>query len=246
MNLLNRRLSLGSDVTKYVLFLVGRVGSTFLTTLLQSHPDIYALSEELRDLEEQGADAQLSWSQRFFQPPLIGLHKARGFNVKLVHLVDRDRFTQLIQSEGCRILHMQRRNRVKAVISRINGKRLYNHTGMWGLFDEKDRLPPLTVDIEQFQDFLHHRESVDQELADYVRGLNLPVLELFYEDLLSDQQAFLDQLFSFLGVRPWQVEGSTLKITSDDLSKAITNFEDLKGQYRNTPYYEMFDEVSTA
>ncbi len=52
MNIPNRRLFGGSGVTNYVLFLVGRVGSTYLTTLLQSHPDIHAMSEELRDLEK--------------------------------------------------------------------------------------------------------------------------------------------------------------------------------------------------
>jgi len=139
MNNPNRRLFLGSGVTSYVLFLVGRVGSTYLTTLLQSHPDIHAMIEELRDLEENGVEAQLQWTERFLSPPLIGMHRVRGFNVKLVHLVDRASFAELIQARGSKILHMQRRNRVKAVISRINGRRLYKRTGMWGLFEEKDR-----------------------------------------------------------------------------------------------------------
>jgi len=85
---------------------------------------------------------------------------------------------------------------------------------------------------------------MDEELSDYVRNLNLHTVELYYEDLLRDQQAFLNQLFQFLEVRPWKVSGKTLKITSDDLSKAVTNFDDLKDQYRDTHYYEMFDRDS--
>jgi hypothetical protein len=115
---------------------------------------------------------------------------------------------------------------------------------MWGLFEEKDRLSPLTVDLKQFDVFLHHREKMDAELSEYIRSLDLPTVDLYYEDLLRDQQEFINQLFQFLEVRPWKVSGKTLKITSDDLSKAVTNFDDLKAQYRDTHYYEMFDGVS--
>ncbi len=73
---------------------------------------------------------------------------------------------------------------------------------MWGLFEERDRLKPPTVDLKQFDVFLHHREKKDEELSDYIRSLDLPTANLFYEDLLRDQQEFLNQLFQFLEVRP--------------------------------------------
>jgi len=233
------------QVNNFVLFLVARVGSTYLTSLMRSHPQILALSEELRDLEEQGAEVQLSWSEKFLTPPLVGKHKARGFNVQLVHLCDPDRFARLLQEKDCKVIHMQRRNRVKAVISRINGKRLYNKTGMWGLFDESNRLPPLQVDLAQFEEFLKHREKMDFEMEAYVKNLGRPLLPLYYEDLLEDQDAFLDGLYEFLEVDPFRVEGETLKITSDNLREVVLNFDELRACYVGTQYEHMFDEVIT-
>src|SRR3990172_11108931 len=148
------KLFIRPQVNKFVLFLVARVGSTYLTSLMKSHPHILALGEELVDLEKQGAEAQLKWSEKFLTPPLIGPHKVRGFNVKLVHLCDRDGFTRLLNEKDCKIIHLQRRNRVKAVISRLNGERLYEKTGMWGLFDESNRLPPMQVDLAKFDEYL--------------------------------------------------------------------------------------------
>ena len=223
-------LLLRDQVNTFVLFLVARVGSTYLTTVLASHPQIMALGEELRDREGEGAAAQLEWSRKFLTPPLVGRHRSRGFNVKLVHLADRDAFAQLLREKDCRILHMARRNRIKAVVSRLNGSRLFDKTGMWGLFDESKRPPPLTVDLAQFDEFLRHRERVDRELEDYVGRLGLRSLNLYYEDMLGDEDGFLRNLYAFLDVDPHPVKGQTLKITSDDLRKAIVNFDEVRAQ----------------
>jgi len=244
MTKMNRyRIFFRPQVNTFVLFLVARVGSTYLTSLMKSHPQILALSEELRDLEEQGAVAQMKWSEKFLTPPLIGKHKVRGFNVKLVHLCDPEGFARLLNEKGCKIVHMQRRNRVKAVISRLNGERLYDKTGMWGLFNESNRLPPMHVDLAKFDEYLNHREKMDFEMDSYVRSIGRPLRPLCYEDLLADRDAFLGSLYEFLEVDPFPVQGETLKITSDDLREVVLNFDELRDHYAGTPYEQMFDEV---
>lgn len=234
---------LRDQVSTFVLFLVARVGSTYLTSVLASHPQITALGEELRDREKDGATAQLDWSRKFLTPPLVGRHRSRGFNVKLVHLADRDAFAELLREKNCRILHMARRNRIKSVVSRMNGSRLFDKTGMWGLFDKSNRPPALTVDLAQFDEYLRHRERVDRELEDYVGRLGLRTLNLYYEDMLRDEDGFLKKLYAFLDVDPHPVKGQTLKITSDDLRQAIVNFDEVHAQYKGTEYEPMFDEV---
>jgi hypothetical protein len=239
-----KQLQFRGQVRLFVLFLVGRVGSTYLTSVLNSHPEIVALGEELRDLEAQGSDAQLRWAESFLMPPLVGRHQARGFNVKLTHIVDPKQFATLLREKRCYIFHMQRRNRVKAVVSRINGQRLFDKTGMWGLFDDDNRLPPTVIDPTQFDELLKQREKVDQELADYVSHLSLPTLPLYYEDMLLDEQAFLKQVLAFLEVPFQPMHGVTLKITNDALNQAIINFDEIRAKYVGTPYETMFDEVN--
>jgi hypothetical protein len=42
------------------------------------------------------------------------------------------------------------------------------------------------------------------------------------------------------------LDGATLKHTSDDLRQVVVNFEDLRRRYAGTPYAPMFDEVLAA
>jgi len=211
---------------------------------LNSHPNILALGEKLLELEEKGAKEQLEWTRRFLTAPLVGRNGALGFHAKLENVVDPDGFAQLLRQKQCQIIHMQRRNRIKAVVSYFNGKRLAEATGMWGLFRESDRLPPLfTIDPDEFDNHLWHREKRDQVLEDYVTHLQLPTLSLYYEDLLQDRNAVLQQVFSFLGVNPRPVHQSMLKNTSDNLREVIINFDELRANYVGTRYEPMFDEV---
>jgi LPS sulfotransferase NodH len=242
-NMMNFGLYFRNQVSRYVLFLVGRVGSTYLTSLLNSHPNILALQEELADLQEQGAKAQMEWSRGFLTPPLIGRKGVRGFTVKVIQLVDPDSFTQLLYEKQCHIIHLERRNRVKAVVSYLNGRRLHEKTGMWGLFDDANRPSSFIIDPVEFEELLKNRETRDRETEDFVGNLRLPTLRLYYEDMLQDEDAFLEQIFSFLDIPPKPLEGRTLKITSDDLRKVIDNFDQVRTNYVGTQYESMFDEV---
>ena len=241
--MLKRPVFMRHEVTLYVMFVMGRVGSTYLTHLLNSHPEILALSEEMRELKEDGAEAQIAWAKEFMIPPRVGRYRVRGFSAKPHDILDPDAFGQLLQDKQCKILHMQRRNRVKTAISVINGRRLAAKTGMWGLFDEDDRPSAMTVDFEEFDRAIKWREEWDDKLTDYVGSLQLPTLPICYEDLCQDKDAFLDDVFSFLRVSPYPVEAQTMKITNDDLSKVIKNFDELRARYEGTAYEAMFDEV---
>ena len=238
-----RSIYFRNQVSTYVLFLVGRVGSTYFSHLLNSHPEIYACQEELAALQDDGPGAQLDWARDFLTPPLVGRNAVKGFSVKRIQLLDPDGFANLLSDKGSKIIHMQRRNRIKAVVSYLNGKRLADKTGMWGLFKESDRLPAFTIDPDEFAEALKNREKVEGDLSDYVNTLDRPKLELYYEDMLLDLDAFLEPVFSFLEVPPAPLSAGVKKNTSDDLRNVIENFDELKSKYAGTPYEPMFDEV---
>jgi LPS sulfotransferase NodH len=138
---------------------------------------------------------------------------------------------------------MRRRNRVKAVVSRINARRLYEASGNWNLYKDADRMPPMEIDPDQFAEYLAEREAADDELQAYVDQLNLPTLKIVYEELLVDKQGVLDKIFAFLNIPSKPVQEKTLKNTSDDLRDAVLNFDQLRSQYAGTIYESMFDEV---
>ena len=233
------------QVTPYVILFVERDGSTYLTSLLGAHPHIGAIYERFAVLHQKGLGAaeQLDWLRDYYSPPLLGRIGAIGFKTKLVDVLDLDGFTQVLHDKQVKVIHMQRRNRVKAVVSRINARRLYEATGNWNLYQEQDRRPPMQIDLAEFHQFMQEREEADDTLSAYVGGLQLPRLRVCYEELQTERDRVLREVFGFLGVPFQPVKGKTKKHTSDDLRDVVLNFDQLRADYAGTPYEAMFDEV---
>lgn len=242
---MNPSIFLRHQVTPFVILFVERDGSTYLTSLLQEHPDIEAVYERFAVMKQKGEDAaaQLAWVNDYWTPPLMGRKGAIGFKTKLVDVLDLDAFAQVLQEKQVRLIHMQRRNRVKAVVSRINARRLYEATGNWNLYNEADRRPPMTVDVAEFHALVQEREDADRELGEFVARLGLPAELVFYEELQEDKDAVLQRLLALLGVRYLPLQGKTKKHTKDDLREVLTNFDELQASFAGTPYADMFTEV---
>jgi len=238
---------LRNQVTRFVILFVERSGSTYLATLLDAHEDVLARREEFAQMRQRGAGGaeQLEWASQFFSPPLVGKHKAIGFKTKIVDILNPDGFAQLLMEHNCRILQLHRRNAVKAAISTINAKRLYDASGNWNLLKESDRLEPFSVDLDEFERLLLERQEWDREVENYADRLKLPKMILYYEDLLLDENGFKQRVFDFIDVRNLPVEAKTKKNTQDDLRRAILNFDQLRNKFAGTIYEPMFDEVLT-
>ena len=236
---------LRASATKYVILFVERAGSTYLTSLLDSHPDVVSRREEMAVIKDKGgaAQEQIDWLQSFFTLPIIGQTKAWGFKTKLLDILDPDRFATVLEKVNGRILLLQRRNTIKAVVSTINARRLWEKSGNWNLLKESDRMSAFTIDPDLFNKLVQERERWDQEIEDYAAKISVPNIPLVYEDLLVNEEKFLSQVYQFLDVRPKPVEGKTYKHTKDDLRKVILNFDELKSRYSGTLYESMFDEV---
>jgi len=232
-------------VHPFVVLFIERDGSTYLMSLLISHPNIHAVYERFAVMKqkEQDAEAQLQWARKFYTPPLLSRIGAIGFKTKLVDIENLDGFSGLLREKKCRIVYMNRRNHVKAVVSRINARRLHEEVGTWNLYDEKDRMPPMIIAPEEFDAYLCERKQAESELNSYVDGLQLPTLQVCYEDLVTDRDGVLQYVFDFLDVPPEPVESKSIKHTSDNLHDVIINFDELKTDYVGTAYEAMFEEV---
>lgn len=236
-------LFLRKSVTPFVILFEGRTGSSYLVTGLSKHPNVRAGWEELPKLKAIGHEAQANWTRRALTPPLIGRFGAVGFKTKLRDIADPINFSQLLQELNVKVIHMQRRNRVKVAISEINSNVLHARTGSYNVYKEGDRLPPLRIEALEFRNVLAMRERLDGNLKHFVEHLNLPTVEVFYEDILLDEAETLRAIYEFIGVTPRITKGSSYKNTSDDLRDALLNFDELKASVAGTPYEEMFDEV---
>ena len=128
----------------------------------------------------------------------------------------------------------------------INSRRLKNATNDYNLYSQNDRLAPITMDLDKFDDMLLFREKLDSKLEAYVNDLKLPTMTLYYEDLWTDDCSALKSTYNFLGLPFKQTQGKCLKNTSDDLREVIINFDELRSRYIGTPYESMFDGITIS
>jgi hypothetical protein len=231
--------------TRFVVLFIGRVGSTYLITALDSHPAVVAEGERLGDIKEDGGDAraQLAWSERFLAGPLVGRHRARGFKTKLRDVIDLDGFGRLLIQADVRVITMQRRNEVKNAVSRLTAKRLADRTGRWNRYEGTDPTGPMVVDPAVLDQLLEHVAFERGIVTRFVEGLGLPSLEVGYENLLTRPHTVFEEVLSFLGAPQAPLTAETRKNTSDDLREVIENFAEVRAHYAGTRYEPMLDEV---
>lgn len=233
----------GNRIKRFVILIQGRSGSSYLVQALNNHTAILCAGEKLKDLKTEGAEKQLQWARKFLSPGLFSRHRAVGFKTKLSDVLNPAAFGELLQEKQALVISLDRRNRIKMAVSSYRGKLLHEKTGRWQLYAAEDRPPPVRIGLEEFQPLLERIERNGQRMESFLQELDLPLLELYYEDLFLDQPATFAKIFAFLGVEEQPVSSNIIKNTSDDLREAILNFDEVKAHYLGTPYEAMFDEV---
>ena len=235
-------------VSRFVVLFEGRSGSTYLVEALDSHPDIRAEREEFARLAKQVKDRdaepsiQVEWAREFYSTESCAGSRAVGFKTKWKDILEPEAFASFLRESGIRVILLHRRNRIKLLVSLFRAMRLEEETGDWNLYDERSRQAPITIDARAFAERLAATEGRHDALLSYAGGLGVPTLELYYEELLGNEQAVFDRVCRFLSVPYRPLAGNTRKHTSDDLRDAVVNFEALRSAYVGTPFEAMFDE----
>lgn len=215
---------------------------------LDSHPQIRAEKELLAALRKKvkkgAADpaSQVQCVQKLFAAGDYD-YQVVGFKTKPKDILQRQELARVLQAAGTRVILLQRRNRIKLLVSLLNAVRLNVATGDWNLYHESDRQTMLKVDVSEFKAWLENVERHNSELNAYARGLHLPTLNLYYEDILVEEESSFRRVCDFLEVPYQELCGNCKKNTSDDLREVVANFDELKTSFSGTRYVTMFDEV---
>lgn len=233
------------ELTRFVVLFEGRSGSTYLIESLASHPQIRAEKEILATLKQRvdrgtaEPNAQLRAVEELFAP---GQHEYNvvGFKTKLKDILDWENLAEVLQKLDTRIILLQRRNRIKLLVSLMNAMQLNEATGDWNLYNESDRQPMIHIDVGEFKQWLDRTEQSNAYLNSYARQLQLPLFEVFYEDIFENAGETFERTCQFLDVPYRSLRGSCIKNTSDDLREVVENFDELKAAFAGTQYEDMF------
>lgn len=230
------------SATRFVIVCFGRTGSTWLTTLLHSHPAVLCHGELFNPLEilyapgyRQRSMVASAWSEAsrdedpagFLEAVLAddGGHQAVGF--KMLSWERPELIFELARHEDVRKVILRRRNRIRAFLSRKRSEAIsrwvvHSYDGM------RVRLDP-----DELFDYVKRYDKFYEDLR--VAASGTLVHEVAYEELLEDDQR-AGSIVEFLGVEPHDVPlHSTLPRQSNDLTRdVVTNFDELSALLRGT------------
>jgi len=235
---------MSDSIARFLILFEGRSGSTYLVEALDNHPDIRAGKELLGAVKAKRnwSESQLEFLNEYYFGHETEKYRAIGCKTKHRDIPRKRELAQWLHDNQVKIILQRRRNRVKRMVSVVNGLRLREETGDWNLYRSEDQRGGIEIDVDKFEQWLQRDEDRLEVLVDYATSLQLPTLSVYYEELLTSAESTIERICGFLEVPYQPLEGNCLKNTSDDLSDAVVNFNELKNRFIGTVYEEMFDE----
>ena len=233
-------INIKSEIPFFISFM-GRSGSSFLVSLLSDHPEIvcrgeiFGLSPEKKKKFSDN-EAIIKGLNNIYS----GKTKANGFKFKYPGQYDyySEIYKYLLSySDVMRVIFLYRKNRLKAAISRQNLTRL-TKMGKKANLDESSfvKLDKLNLDINQALRNIDKRIELDEKYRNQLRNFKY-TYTVAYEDLYSNTQSIMENIYSFLQVdSSHQASGTTRKITDDNFANSISNYDELSDKIKSTKY----------
>lgn len=218
---------------KFLIFTVGRTGSSLLVNLLDSHPGIYCRDEMLGKkilLPKQ----YLMCNENLSKQDVYGF-KLNTFHFRIQKIHNPVEFVIDLHQEGYKIIHLKRRNIVRQAISHLYAKHRekFHHKENQG--EQIHQI--IKLDIEELKDELQLLEGylfVENQIIESVK-----YLRIYYEDDLLDKnnhQETVDRIYEYLGIKSVCVRTDYVKTTPEDLSRFIVNFDEVMEYLAGTRY----------
>lgn len=238
---------------KFVLFALARTGSTLLMDLLSSHPHVSSEGEiflHFRDSNFKFRKVLLPETylkSRAFYQAIKSKDKVYGCDIKLPQLIDitlpsKDAPQEILLNltkSGWKILNLQRKNILRQAISIQTAfmRKQWHNSPKNSLIKTK-----VNIDYQMLLKQIHYFE--DMALQENKILQKIPHFKLVYEDdLLKEEQhqITLDRIFKYLDLPSAKVKTQFKRVSSDNLSEQIENYEDLISKINQTKYAKFID-----
>lgn len=144
---------------------------------------------------------------------------------------------ELTSRPSVAIIHLERENLVRQAVS-------------WLLADHSKKQnyrkgqKPIKISSMTFEpELLLQRIQKFEALANFEKDVlaKIPHLYLSYErTLMSEKEhpSTMEKVFDFIGVEPEEVMARYMRLSSDDLSKSISNYDEIQNFLKTTHYFD--------
>lgn len=252
-----------ADYTKFVIIGRSRTGSNLLRGSLMSHNDIIVFGDIFRGYNINKNSSIIHWGLPYFpQAKSIAFLRQRdpvkfletgvfekfpghiaavGFKTLYPHSSPESWLpvlTYLREQKDFKIIHIKRKNILKTHLSL---KKVAGRKDKWiNISGVEEENTAIALDYEDclkaFEDTRKWEEEYDAFFKDH------PKLNVFYEQLSSHYETEMKRIQEFLEVREQSVTPLTYKQSKKPLSKAISNYSELKEKFLGTPWETFFKQ----
>ncbi|MEZ6126161.1 MAG: Stf0 family sulfotransferase [Planctomycetaceae bacterium] len=221
--------------TQFIIVSNGRSGSNLLLSLLASHPRVkhcgeYYTDNRMKEEDFTGRDLLAEFQTRMKRR---GFEKAVGAKFLYYQLEPSyaERFNApalrqvqsfVLSNLRFKVIHLTRRNLLRTVISMLVAAK----TGVYRAHDRKEL--PTDAAVEVCPTDCIHRMQLIRKYEDTARQWfrHHQVLEMTYEDLVSNQDSEISRLLKFLHVDDMRLQGRMVR-QSRSLKDSVANYEEL-------------------
>lgn len=230
--------NLSQAPTKFIILSRSRTGSNLLVSLLNSHPAIEARGELLQRRQETSF-ADLIESGFSVSDERT---RAAGFKFFYYHPLREDPteiWEIFLGMPHLHVIHLKRRNILRTLVSH----KLAMSDNVWQQ-SASDQVvgrtgKKVTLDIEELERVFTGTRAMEAEGDRKFAGH--PVLEVHYENLVSDTFPTYSRITGFLGVEDWRPRTDLVRQNPEPLSRLIANYEELKEAFAATRWAGLFE-----
>jgi hypothetical protein len=238
------------DVRKFLIISRARSGSTVLTRLLNSHPDVRCG----RELLSKRVLFPVKFLHQLASKSPTRVYGAKILSYQMVQVQrfrDPVKFLTRLQAEGFQLIHIERDTFAQTLSLMMAQSNAVFHESdgtaggkkSWVKRPMPDQSGPIHIDIE---DFLRRLEWSQMLLAYEKHCLRaLPHLAISYEKNLQggdQQQATANRIFDLMALPPAPVFAGLKKILPQDSSTVIANYNALTAAMRARGFGDMVSQ----
>jgi len=255
-----RNESLATDHQRFVILGTQRTGTILLMGLLDSHPEIACVGELFQhradyaqhsvpryrlyvasSLKNRLLDlvARRSLARSYLDSVFVTLDTpVVGFKLMIDQARRFPSVLDYLKAHDFKIITIVRQNLLKTHISRLRAL----ETGVYLSRGPVDRVL-LQVPIDSLVEELTALQKEYEAIQGILARLSLDCSSVTYESISgSSRDSEQRRLLSFLGVDPdVHLEPRSTKITPDDLSQAIANYEEVASTLKGTAYQQFLN-----
>ena len=229
-----------------------RSGSTWLTRLLDSHPQIRMLKGDPLYVHSGYYDNGLprycdyKKTDSSFRPFVLfnyfelyetyenESHDILGYKVMYNHIKHNPEFLIKLLTDNYRIVHLARRNHLDLMISRAVGKQYE----VFHLKKNSKEKRPVTLDVSTLIKKFDFQERAYQYAKLFLKLVPIASLEVHYETLATNKEKTLSAIANFLEVEnnPALFESELKKVNVGSYEDKIINYEEVVQTIKKLKY----------